>query len=230
LRPFVYRRYLDYGALDGLRAMKAMIAAEVARKELAHDIKRGPGGIREVEFHAQALQLIRGGREPALRERRLLPALRALRDAGHVPAETEAALVEAYRFLRRVENRLQMLRDAQTHALPESALERERLALGLGYADWNALHTALQQQRDRVAGEFADRLAQRARQPYVACDLAAYWRALPDEGDAATLAAFGFGEPEAVDAALRDFARSPSVRDLSDSARARLDRVLPVLL
>ncbi|NUS39323.1 MAG: glutamine-synthetase adenylyltransferase, partial [Lysobacter sp.] len=78
LRPFVYRRYLDYGALDGLREMKAAIAAEVARKELADDIKRGPGGIREIEFLVQALQLIRGGREPALRERRLLPALQAL--------------------------------------------------------------------------------------------------------------------------------------------------------
>ena len=78
LRPFVYRRYLDYGALDGLREMKAAIDAEVARKELADDLKRGPGGIREIEFLVQALQLIRGGREPALRERRLLPALAAL--------------------------------------------------------------------------------------------------------------------------------------------------------
>ena len=121
LRPFVYRRYLDYGALDGLREMKAAIAAEVARKELADDIKRGPGGIREIEFLVQALQLIRGGREPLLRERRLLPALQALVDAGHIAADTGVALAGAYRFLRRLENRLQMLRDAQTHALPEDA-------------------------------------------------------------------------------------------------------------
>ncbi|HEY4581557.1 MAG TPA: glutamine-synthetase adenylyltransferase, partial [Lysobacter sp.] len=92
LRPFVYRRYLDFGALDGLRAMKASIAAEVARRELADDIKRGPGGIREIEFLVQALQLIRGGREPVLRERRLLPALAALVDAGHVDAGTGGAL------------------------------------------------------------------------------------------------------------------------------------------
>ncbi len=140
LRPFVYRRYLDYGALDGLRAMKAAIAAEVARKELADDIKRGPGGIREIEFLVQALQLIRGGREPALRERRLLPALQAL-VAAHLAERGRPATrcATAYRFLRTLENRLQMLRDAQTHALPEDPLDRERIARGLGYADWPAL-------------------------------------------------------------------------------------------
>ena len=103
----MYRRYLDFGALDGLRAMKAAIAAEVARKELADDIKRGPGGIREIEFLVQALQLIRGGREPELRERALLPGLAALIDAHQIEAGAGAALAEAYRFLRHLENRLQ---------------------------------------------------------------------------------------------------------------------------
>ncbi|PSD22195.1 hypothetical protein C7E13_17505 [Stenotrophomonas maltophilia] len=84
LRPFVYRRYLDFTALDGLREMKAAITAEVARRELHEDIKRGAGGIREIEFLCQALQLIRGGREPALRERRLLVALDALVAAGQI--------------------------------------------------------------------------------------------------------------------------------------------------
>src|SRR5690606_20347796 len=130
--------------------MKAMIVAEVERKELADDIKRGPGGIREIEFLAQALQSIRGGREPALRERRLLPALPKLRDAGHVPAATETLLVQAYRLLRRIENRLQMLRDAQVHALPESAVERLRLARSLGHADWAGLLDALDLQRGHV--------------------------------------------------------------------------------
>ncbi len=230
LRPFVYRRYLDYGALDGLRTMKAMIVAEVERKELADDIKRGPGGIREVEFLAQALQLIRGGREPALRERRLLPALRKLREAGHVPADTEAALVDAYGYLRRVENRLQMLRDAQTHALPETEGERMRLARGLGHDDWEGLQSELSRHRGRVQHEFAALLSQRSQQPAVAGDLSGYWRALPKGGDVSALSSAGFDEAEAIDAALRDFARSPSVRDLSDASRVRLDRVMPVLL
>ena len=169
LRPFIYRRYLDYGALDGLREMKAAIAAEVARKELADDIKRGPGGIREIEFLVQALQLIRGGREPALRERRLLPALRALVAAGHVAAEAADALAAAYRFLRRLENRLQMLRDAQTHALPEAQADRARIAQGLDYSDWTALRGALDAHRARVTAEFEALLAPRrgARDPGV---------------------------------------------------------------
>jgi glutamate-ammonia-ligase adenylyltransferase len=229
LRPFVYRRYLDYGALDGLREMKAAIAAEVARKELADDIKRGPGGIREIEFLVQALQLIRGGREPELRERRLLPALAALVDTGHVTPATGAAMREAYRFLRRLENRLQMLRDAQTHALPEDALDRARLAHGLGYDDWSALRDALDVQRARVATEFEALLAPRRRHAEPDA-FAGYWRALPDDGTATPLADAGFVDPASADASLRDFARAPALRALSDAARARLDRVLPALL
>ncbi len=234
LRPFIYRRYLDFGALDGLRAMKAAIAAEVARKELADDIKRGPGGIREIEFLVQALQLIRGGREPELRGRRLLPALQALVAARHVSEETAAALVEAYRFLRRLENRLQMLRDAQTHALPAGDDDRLRIAGGLGYRDWPALRTDLDAQRAWVTAEFEALLAPRRRR--AAPDaLTRYWRALQqaDEmpaGNAGVLADTGFVEASNADAILRDLARSPGVRDLSDSARARLDRVLPALL
>ncbi|HEY5972903.1 MAG TPA: bifunctional [glutamate--ammonia ligase]-adenylyl-L-tyrosine phosphorylase/[glutamate--ammonia-ligase] adenylyltransferase, partial [Pseudoxanthomonas sp.] len=229
LRPFVYRRYLDYTALDGLREMKAAIAAEVARRELADDIKRGPGGIREIEFLAQALQLIRGGREPALRERRLLPALRALVDTRQVGEEDGAALTEAYRFLRRLENRLQMLRDAQTHALPENALDRARIAYGLDYLDWSALHAALELQRARVAAEFGELLAPRQRDVAPGA-LTAYWRTLPEGGDKEILAAAGFADASGADTALRDFAQSSGVRSLSDGARARLDRVLPALL
>ena len=230
LRPFVYRRYLDYGALDGLRAMKAMIAAEVARQDMAGDIKRGPGGIREIEFLAQALQLIRGGREPGLRTRRLLEALRALADAGHMDAEAAAALAHAYRFLRRLENRLQMLADAQTYALPDDALARARIALTLDHADWEALAAALAGHRARVTEEFAALLAPRRRRASGSGALADYWRALPDHGAPDALEAAGFEHADDLHAALRDFARTPGVRELSDAARARLDRVLPALL
>jgi glutamate-ammonia-ligase adenylyltransferase len=229
LRPFVYRRYLDFGALAGLREMKAMIAAEVARKDLADDIKRGPGGIREIEFLAQALQLIRGGREPALRERRLLPAIDALVAAAQVAPAVGVALAEAYRFLRTLENRLQMLRDAQTHRLPVDADERARLAAGLGFADWSGLLSALDARRERVAAEFEALLGQRRRQAD-AGELAAYWRALPDAGQAQALADAGFDDASALDAGLRDFVRAPGVRDLGDAVRARLDRVAPALL
>ncbi|WP_133479913.1 bifunctional [glutamate--ammonia ligase]-adenylyl-L-tyrosine phosphorylase/[glutamate--ammonia-ligase] adenylyltransferase [Cognatilysobacter segetis] len=229
LRPFVYRRYLDFGALDGLRAMKASIAAEVARRDRVDDIKRGPGGIREIEFLAQALQLIRGGREPALRERRLLPALRALVAAGHVDAATGDMLARHYLTLRRVENRLQMLRDAQTHALPTDPVDRERIARGLGHAGWDDFRAGLDAVRGAVAAEFAALLAPR-EQVIAPGALAAYWHALPDGGDAHSLADAGFADAVEADALLRDFARAPAVHALSDTTRARLDRVMPALL
>ncbi len=229
LRPFVYRRYLDFTALDGLREMKAAITAEVSRREMFDDIKRGPGGIREIEFLSQALQLIRGGRDASLRERRLLHALPALVACGQMAAEDGQDLLHAYAFLRRLENRLQMLRDAQTHALPTDPGDRLRIATGLGYPDWDALLVALDAQRTRVSTEFGALLAPRKGQ--AAPDaLSNYWRGLPDNGSADILAEAGFLDPHSADQSLRDFAQSLGVKSLSDSARARLDRVLPALL
>ncbi|MGH8033167.1 MAG: bifunctional [glutamate--ammonia ligase]-adenylyl-L-tyrosine phosphorylase/[glutamate--ammonia-ligase] adenylyltransferase, partial [Luteimonas sp.] len=203
--------------------------ADVARSERVDDIKRGVGGIREIEFLAQALQLIHGGRTPALRERRLLPALRALREAKLIAADTHDALVAAYRCLRRLENRLQMLHDAQTHVLPAAMIERQRIAQSLGHADWDALRVVLDAQRRVVADEFAALLAARESAPAPG-DLDGYWRALPSAGDAQLLAAAGFDDALAADTMLREFARSVGVRELSDGARARLDRVLPAML
>ena len=229
LRPFVYRRYLDFTALDGLRTMKAAIVAEMQRRDMADDLKRGVGGIREIEFLVQSLQLIRGGREPALRGRSLLPALRALVEAGQIAPGHGQVLADAYRFLRRLENRVQMLADAQTHAVPEAAPERLRLALGLGYAGWQPLQDELARWREQVSAEF-DALLVPQRGQAAPDALESYWRALPQGGDAAVLAMAGFPDAEGGDAALRDFARSGGVRALSDAARARLDRVVPALL
>ena len=229
LRPFVNRRYLDFTSLDGLRTMKAAIVAEMQRRDMADDLKRGVGGIREIEFLVQSLQLIRGGREPALRGRSLLPALQALVEAGQIAPGHGQVLADAYRFLRRLENRVQMLADAQTHAVPEAAPERLRLALGLGYAGWQPLQDELARWREQVSAEF-DALLVPQRGQAAPDALESYWRALPQGGDAAVLATAGFPDAEGGDAALRDFARSGGVRALSDAARARLDRVVPALL
>lgn len=238
LRPFVYRRYLDFTALDSLRGMKAMIEAEVARKDMADDLKRGPGGIREVEFLVQAIQLIRGGREPALRCRGLLPALAALAAAGHLPQATADRLAEAYRFLRRVENRVQMLRDAQEYALPVDPLDRLRIARGLGHADAAALDTALRAHREVVSAEFAAVLGGGARVAGVGAGaidarveaLADYWRALPDGGEPRALAEAGFADAEGADDALRRLASSALRRSLSPRAAAWFDRIVPTLV
>jgi glutamate-ammonia-ligase adenylyltransferase len=216
--------------------MKGMIEAEIARKDMADDLKRGPGGIREVEFLVQAIQLIRGGREPALRRRGLLPALSALAAAGHLPEATAQRLAEAYRFLRRVENRVQMLRDAQEYALPADPLDRLRVARGLGYGDAAALDAALGAHRDVVAAEFAAVLGGRdARAPSSAAAdartgaLAAYWQALPEGGAADTLAEAGFADADAADAALRRLSASALRRSLSPRAAAWFDRIVPTL-
>jgi glutamate-ammonia-ligase adenylyltransferase len=229
LRPFVYRRYLDYHALDGLREMKALIDAEVGRRELADDLKLGPGGIREIEFLVQALQLIRAGREPSLRQRGLLAALHALGDAGHLAGPTVAALADAYRFLRRLENRVQMLGDQQVHALPEAPLARLRVARGLSFADVAAMEAALATHRAVVTEAF-DGLLQTKRTRREGAPLLRYWQALPEHGDAGALADAGFTEAGALHARLQEFAGSPAVRGLSARARQRLDHVLPALL
>jgi glutamate-ammonia-ligase adenylyltransferase len=229
LRPFVYRRYLDYTALDGLREMKALIDAEVQRRELAEDLKLGPGGIREIEFFVQAQQLIRGGREPALREQALLPGLAALTDAGHLPAQLSQQLASAYRFLRRLENRVQMLGDAQTHVLPADPMTRLRIARGLDYSDSDALQRDLDGHRGVVSEAFAGLLQTRRRKP-VASALSQYWRALPDSADFTALEDAGFADASAQHTRLRDFSRSPALRGLSERTRSRLDHVLPALL
>src|SRR5690606_1119724 len=140
-----------------------------------------------------------------------------------------AALAVAYRFLRRLENHLQMLRDAQTHRLPADALDAERIAHGLGYPGRDALLQALDEQRRCVGAEFAALLAPRRGQaaPDV---LSSYWRVLPGGGDAMVLAEAGFADANGADQSLREFAQSLGVKSLSDNARARLDRVLPALL
>ena len=235
LRPFVYRRYHDYTAFAGLREMKALIDAEVARKDLAQHLKLGPGGIREIEFIVQLLQLIRGGREPNLREPGLLPALAACERLGALHGASARRLREAYLFLRRVENRVQMLRDEQTHELPADATSRARLAVTLGYADWPALAAAVAQVRAGVSEEFAALLAPApaARDAARADPTLAhgYWQSLgAGGGDDAALSALGFAAAAARHAELAALAASVAARGLALRTRASLDRLLPLLI
>src|SRR5690606_9182449 len=163
------------------------------------------------------------------RGRSLLRALHALCEANHLSVEARDMLLASYRHLRRLENRLQMLRDAQVHVLPDDAHDRARMAASLDYPDWPALRGELDAVRGQVATEFDALLAPRERKPDAGA-LTAYWQALPEGGDHEALADAGYADPAAADAALRDFVRAPGVRDLSDGARARLDRVVPVLV
>lgn len=235
LRPFVYRRYLDFGAFEGLREMKAMIEAEVQRRDLEAHLKLGRGGIREIEFIVQLQQLIRAGREPALRVRGLLPALARLRDRGYVPDRSAEALASAYRFLRRLENRVQMLREEQTHSVPEDDIDRARLAFGMGFGSWELLAMALEQHRDAVSREFSRVFEARSARPAGearadVARLAEVWRDPEDAAAAQQLADAGFHDGPALARQLQNFHHLPALVALSARTRARLDRVLPALL
>ncbi|VAW74854.1 Glutamate-ammonia-ligase adenylyltransferase [hydrothermal vent metagenome] len=154
LRPFVFRRYLDFQAFDALRDLKRQIRKEVERRDQQDNIKLGPGGIREIEFIVQAFQLVRGGREPQLRQRRVLDVLPALVALNLLPQQSATQLAAAYHFLRRAENHLQALHDQQVHHLPESDSERARLALSMDFPDWKRFIAALNGHRRRVETHF----------------------------------------------------------------------------
>ena len=150
MQPFVYRRYLDYGAIQSLRGMKGLIARQVELKELGHDLKLGPGGIREIEFVAQARQLIWGGKYPELREPSVTVALSRLAGLGFIPADDARDLLDAYYFLRNCEHALQAERDRQTHLLPADETSQWRLAGAMGYPDYESFRRELEQVRSRV--------------------------------------------------------------------------------
>ena len=236
LRPFVFRRYLDFGAFDSLREMKTRIAHEVRRKQLARNIKLGPGGIREVEFFGQMFQLLRGGVVPALQQRRILAVLPALVAEGAVDDTVCRDLSEAYVFLRRVENRLQAAADQQTHDLPVSPEDRSRLAVSMGFADWPRFARRLEHHTEIVHRHFQGLLAgaeEAESGPESATHevLAHFWHSLSlDEATRHGLVAAGFEAPEAVRPLLEHLHDDPTTRALSMEGRQRLDRLLPILI
>ncbi|WP_456296697.1 bifunctional [glutamate--ammonia ligase]-adenylyl-L-tyrosine phosphorylase/[glutamate--ammonia-ligase] adenylyltransferase [Vibrio sp. AK197] len=150
LLPFVFRRYIDFSAIQSLRRMKSMISSEIRRRGLTNNIKLGAGGIREIEFIAQSFQLIRGGREPSLRRKSLLEVLKAVRDLNLLPYQDVSQLRSSYCFLRQVENLLQALGDKQTQTLPETEIEQLQLATAMRYESWSELTAEIDQHMSRV--------------------------------------------------------------------------------
>ncbi len=236
LRPFIYRRYLDYGVFESLREMKQKIAMEVKRRGIEKNIKLGAGGIREVEFFGQIFQLIRGGVAPELQERRILTVLALLVRQGTVPPADGAALRESYIFLRRVENRLQAYRDQQTHDIPEGASDRRRLAWAMGYPEASAFMAALDRHRRFVHDQFATLLEPAAepaaqRQAKRTEPLSRVWHATLEADQAqAILAAYGFSDPREILARLRFLRRQVEKSKFSREGRQRLDRLVPLFL
>src|SRR5437016_1117358 len=198
LMPFVFRKYFDLKAIDEMRQLKARAEKEAARAP-GIDLKLGRGGIREIEFFVQALQLLHGGRDPNLRVRGTMKALDRLLYAGLISSRDRDELAEAYVVLRRLEHRVQMLAERQTHSMPEDVRENQRLARRTGYQDASAMSADLALHRSRVEARFKDLLrvasgSGPSEDPRAAA--AADPEATPDQR-AAALAELGFDQPDA---------------------------------
>ncbi|MGF1725216.1 bifunctional [glutamate--ammonia ligase]-adenylyl-L-tyrosine phosphorylase/[glutamate--ammonia-ligase] adenylyltransferase [Photobacterium nomapromontoriensis] len=233
LRPFVFRRYIDFSAIQSLRRMKSMISSEVRRRGLHNNIKLGSGGIREVEFIAQSFQLIRGGRIPDLRGRGLRETLVAIREHGLLPDPQVDALEQGYDFLRRLENLLQAIDDKQTQTLPDKPLDQCRLALAMGYVDWSALTQAISQQMAAVHAVFDDIIG--ADEDELTLEAAAQyhemWAMVKDPDVLLTI----LNELEAPDAKsqallLGNMKAELSKRTLGPRGREVLSRLMPAVL
>jgi glutamate-ammonia-ligase adenylyltransferase len=231
LRPFVYRRYLDFGAIESLRDMKRLISSELHKKGMDANVKLGPGGIREIEFIGQAFQLIRGGRDRDLQVRPILTVLERVAERGLLPSYVVRELREAYQFLRLVENRIQAWRDEQTHRLPADAAGRLRLARAMGFADWEGFAVALERHRRRVQGHFDSVFAAPQAEGENERPLTVLWRRPGSEGDSRrALADAGFDDPAAALARLDAFRDTPALRNLGVRGRDRMDQLMPLVL
>ncbi|AKE74213.1 TPA: bifunctional [glutamate--ammonia ligase]-adenylyl-L-tyrosine phosphorylase/[glutamate--ammonia-ligase] adenylyltransferase [Klebsiella pneumoniae] len=234
LRPFVFRRYIDFSVIQSLRNMKGMIAREVRRRGLKDNIKLGAGGIREIEFIVQVFQLIRGGREPALQQRALLPTLAAI-DELHLLPEGDATLLRAaYLFLRRLENLLQSINDEQTQTLPQDELNRARLAWGMHTDDWETLSAQLANHMANVRRVFNELIGDdEAQSPDE--QLAEYWRelwqdALEEDDASPALAHLNDADRRSVLALIADFRKELDRRTIGPRGRQVLDQLMPHLL
>ena len=244
LRPFVYRRYLDYGAYESLRELKTMIAQEVKRKDMKNNVKLGAGGIREIEFIAQVFQLIRGGRDTDLQERRVLLILDLLVKKNLLPDYVVTELKAAYVFLRNTEHRIQEYQDRQSHNLPDDEVGQTRLALGMGFESWSSFLTELNIHRDNVEGHFEQVFVapQTEESTNTGKDgdlktsaeiqqLEALWYNKLDEQDAIDLLSEkGFQDCASALKQLKTLHKSRQYASLSRQGQTRLDRLMPLLL
>ncbi len=218
IRSFIFRRYLDFGAIEAMRDLKALLDGQ----READDVKSGVGGIRDAEFSVQAHQLIRGGQEPGLRQPAFLDALAELERLEIFDRETAAHLREAYLFLRHSEHSIQAESDRQTQRLPANDLGRTRLALSMGFSRYEDYHAALAGHRARVEAIFDGLLVVDA--PEVENDL---WR---HHDDPISLALAGFDDAPTAVRKLEELAKERDRASVSDTGRERLNAVMPRLL
>jgi glutamate-ammonia-ligase adenylyltransferase len=219
---FVFRKYLDFGTINAMRDLHAQIRREVARKDMANNVKLGPGGIREIEFIAQVFQLIRGGRDRTLQIKPTLEVLKQLVDRDQLDLDAVVELSSAYRFLRRLEHRLQYLDDAQTHALPEIPDDQARVAQAMGFGNYEALLNELDDHRQSVARHFEAIFADPNEADHA---LDPVWS--DADGHGAELAELGFQDTAALCARLAALKTGSRYRLMSEKTRILFDTLVP---
>ncbi|NVM76424.1 glutamate-ammonia-ligase adenylyltransferase [Duganella sp. SG902] len=238
VRPFCFRRYLDFGVIDAIRNMHAQIRAEVNRQERLHpdrsnNVKLGRGGIREIEFLAQVFQLIRGGRDAALRDRSTRTTLRIIAEKGLLSHAIVYQLLASYTFLRNLEHRLQYLDDAQTHTLPANDADRQTVAEMMGLPDVATLLAQLDAHRQFVAGQFDEMFSDKTETSENDIELQSSNEcADPDNREAmvARFSALGFDDPEGATKRLIATWQAPRLQSLPEASRNRLQGLINTAL
>jgi len=228
LRPFVYRKYLDYGVFDSLREMKGMIAGQLHKKGMEDNIKLGSGGIREIEFIGQVFQLIHGGRDKPLQQRPILTILDLLAARNCLSMNAVEDMKVAYDFLRLTEHRIQAWADQQTHLLPKEDGDRLRIASLMGFDDWASFTTVLDEHRRKVQGHFEQTLT--APQADAASDDSVSLLNSDNEDKIQYLQQLAYAEPEACIDKLDYLLATHACRNLGNTERERLERLLPLLV
>lgn len=223
IKPFVFRYYVDYSAFSALREMKSLIQNQVAQREDLDNIKLGAGGIRDIEFIVQAFQLIYGGRHPQLQIKSCLEAMQVLSELRYLETSTYEQLQAAYRFLRRLEHGIQAINDQQTQRLPHDSQWQHNLAITLGFDNWQALLSTLNQHRNNVNVPFERMVTERQVPTQEETDngperldkqIARLYQVLTEDNGKL----------------LQDFWQSKMVANLSEEARERLDDAYPVIV
>jgi glutamate-ammonia-ligase adenylyltransferase len=232
IAPFIWRRNLDFAAIEDIHSIKRQIHAHAGHGQIAvagHNIKLGRGGIREIEFFAQTQQLILGGRHPGLRPPATESALAALAAEGRVAPETADELTRDYRYLRTLEHRLQMMEDQQTHTVPAAPEGVAHTACFMGYDDADAFAAQLTGVLENVQGHYARLFEQEAQLSDARGNLV-FTGVEDDPGTLETLAKMGFADPAHVSAGVRGWHHGRIRAMRSERARELLTRLQPAIL
>lgn len=234
VRPFVFRKYLDFEAYEAMRSLHTQLRKEVDRRELHDNIKLGPGGIREIEFITQVFQLIRGGRDADLCIRPTLGVLQRLKQKQPLPEQTVDELIEAYHFLRKLEHRLQYLDDQQTQNLPQNQDDQLLIAKSMGFSDYTSFLKQLDLYRQNVTHHFEQIFAERRK----AAKSGTFARIRPEQtGDSEIVKAFGnqlkvlgYIDPDRITARVQQFYAGDVFRQLSHPNQERILELMPTLM